>query len=321
METKADGVKVLRATHKGTLAIGGIEAPCHVLEDRRRVVTQRGFLDLVGMTKGSAGGDGDRLTSFTRGKRLNPFVTKDLTLGINEIIRFTVAAGSPVAYGYEATTLVDFCRAVLAAYEAGVLQGQQVPIARRCLTLVLAFSKVGIVALIDEATGFQEVRESDELRAIAEFFTTKHPTDWQKRFDDDFYRPLCAMHGLPFVPKKGGQPYKRLAQVTNELIYDRLAPGVRELIRSRNPRGRSGRREYKHHQFLSRDIGIVSFNRVMTKVVEYLTVFTDYKSLLAKMDEQCPRYGREALAGFIGDRFRVDYERMPLFRNLGDSPN
>jgi hypothetical protein len=116
---------------------------------------------------------GDRLQSFVTGKAISPFVSKELLEVIENPIRFRPPQGGRVAFGYPATILPDICDTVLAARKAGELQEQQEHIAAHCEILVRGLARVGIIALVDEATGFQRDRAKDALTRILEAFIAK----------------------------------------------------------------------------------------------------------------------------------------------------
>ena len=134
------------------LVIGDVEIPCYVLEDETRVLVQRGMATGLNM---SMSGSGQRLTAFIASKSINSFVSNDLKVGINNPIKFSAPGG--IAHGYPAILLADLCEAVLAARDAGELRKQQLHIADRCELLMRGFARVGIIALVDEATGYQRV--------------------------------------------------------------------------------------------------------------------------------------------------------------------
>jgi len=46
-----------------------------------------------------------------------------------------------------------------------------------------------------------------------------------------------------------------MGNIVNDLVYARLAPGVLEELRKRNPVAEKGYREHKHFQHLTPDIG------------------------------------------------------------------
>jgi hypothetical protein len=65
--------------------------------------------------------------------------------------------------------------------------------------LVRAFAKVGIVALVDEATGYQYDREKDALQKILEQYISPELLPWEKRFPDEFYREIFKLKGWDFT--------------------------------------------------------------------------------------------------------------------------
>ena len=168
---------IKQATHGSDdhpLKIGDIEIPCYVLEDETRVLSQRGVV-VGGLGIQYGGGSringADRLTSFLQGRALSPFVSNELLLLVQNPIRFNSPGG--IAWGYPATILADICDVVLSARREGALQKQQEHIAHRCEILVRGFARVGIIALVDEATGFQHDRAKDSLARILEAFIAK----------------------------------------------------------------------------------------------------------------------------------------------------
>ncbi len=61
------------------LKIGGVEIPCYVLEDEKRVLHQRGMVAALGMSRGgSSRGGGDRLAHFVAQERLKDHVSSEL---------------------------------------------------------------------------------------------------------------------------------------------------------------------------------------------------------------------------------------------------
>jgi hypothetical protein len=162
-----DVKEVAHGSDDHPLRIGDIEIPCYVLEDETRVLSQRGVVGGLGMRYGSSRIEGaDRLSAFLQGKLLSPFVSNELLTLIANPIRFRRSGGGNLAFGYPATIMADLCDVVLAARKAGVLQKQQEHIADRCEILLRGFARVGIIALVDEATGFQRDRTATALAKI-----------------------------------------------------------------------------------------------------------------------------------------------------------
>ena len=164
-----------------------------------RVLSQRGVIGGLGMSSGTgAGGGTDRLSVFLGGKALSPHVSEDLIKLMGSPIRFRTPMGGNLAYGYPATILADICDVVLSARKAGDLHKQQEHIAERCELLVRGFARVGIIALIDEATGFQRDRTKDALSRILEAFIAKELQPWLRTFPVDFYEEMFRLRGFEY---------------------------------------------------------------------------------------------------------------------------
>ena len=193
--------------------------------------------------------------------------------------------------GYRADLLPLVCNVFLDAKEAGTLRPNQVHIAEQCKILNRGFSVVGLTALIDEATGYQEVRDRLALQAILDKYITDEWAKWTKTFSDDFYREMFRLRGLDYpVPRKGQKP-QYIGHLTNDVIYDRLAPGVLNALRDQNPRTESGTRKRKHHQHLTADLGHPVLTEHLAKVTFLMKAFSDWKEFKKKLDLASPKYG------------------------------
>ena len=115
-------------------------------------------------------------------------------------VRFRVPVTGTLANGYEATMLADLCDVILAARVAGMLQRQQEHIAAQAEILVRGFARVGIIALVDEATGYQRDRAKDALAKILEAFVAKELQPYLKTFPADYYEHLFRIYNLPYPP-------------------------------------------------------------------------------------------------------------------------
>jgi hypothetical protein len=284
------------ATHgspERPLRIGDIEIPCFVLEDGRRVLIQTGVINALGMSHGgSYSKGGDRLAKFATQGRLSSFVSSQLVDRTAEPIRFRTSRGS-MAYGYEATILHDLCEVVLDARDAGVLQKQQMHIAKQCETLVRGFARVGIIALVDEATGYQEDRDRDELHRILEAYLSEERLAWAKRFPDEFYKQIYRLKSWKWPPVGRAKP-PLLGHITNDIVYDRLPPGVLVELQKRNPTDEeTKRRKWKHHQFLSTDFGQPDLRDHLLQVIAVMRVSRNWEAFKRNFDEAFPKPGTQ----------------------------
>lgn len=281
--------KILRAicgSEDQPLCIGDIQLPCYVLEDGRRVLVQGGMIRSLDMSPGSSGGSGgDRLAKFANGKILTPYVPPNLASAITHPIKFKTPKGA-TAYGYEATALADLCDAVLEARKKGVLQMQQKHIAERCEVLVRGFARVGIIALVDEVTGYQTIRARNELHKILESYIAKELLPWTKRFPDEFYKELFRLRGWEYSPVSVKRPVL-VGKLTNIVVYKRLPPGVIEELKDKNPTV-NGRRKYKHHQFLTEDIGNPHLEKHLASVTTLMRVSTNWRGFKSLLERAFP---------------------------------
>lgn len=240
------------------LRIGEVELPCYVLDDERRVLTAANVQSAMSMAQGGSMVKGmSRLALFINGKIISPFISSHLRDRVENPILFRTPANGK-AYGYDAEVLAELCEAILAARQAGVLQAQQKPIAQQCEVLIRGFARVGIVALVDEATGYERVRKRGELHKILEAYISKELLPWSKQFPDSFYEELFRLHGWAYDPASVARPGV-VGKITNKYIYDALPEGVLDELKRKNPENRK-----RNHQYLSDDVGHPHLQRQIT---------------------------------------------------------
>ena len=237
------------------LVIDDIEISCYVLEDEARVLTQLAVIKALGISHGRTRGESDRLVSFTTQERIKSFLDNEIVNRIKNPIRFRSPTGGKITYGYDATILADICFAVIEADGKGKLQKQQKHITERCLILTKAWSKVGITALVDEVTGYQDLRARDALANILEKYILDEYKPWTKTFPDEFYKEMFRLKRWSFYDPDALKRPSIVGRYTNDIVYQRLAPGVLEELRKRNPVTEKGHRKHRHHQWLTGDIG------------------------------------------------------------------
>lgn len=285
--------KMLKATHGSAnhpLKIGEAELPCYVLEDGTRVLTQGGFTGALGMARGGSMIAGmNRLELFASRKSINPYISNDLAERFANPISFITPEGNR-ANGFEATLLHDICEAVLRAREAGALQKQQLGIAKKCEILVRGFARVGIVALVDEATGYQRDREKDALSKILEAFIAKELQAWIQTFPADFYEQMFRLRGLEFSSACVQRP-RYFGILTNDVVYKRLAPGVLAELKRVTPRNDEGRPTAKYFQSLTTNIGYPKLKEHLGAVVALMRVSKTWGQFMNLLDEHYPRMG------------------------------
>jgi hypothetical protein len=282
--------KILKATHAGDLKIGDIEIPAAVLEDGTRVLSRAGFVKAIGRRGKAKGGrqydEEFKTPVFLTASNLKPFIPKDLDEN-SAPIAFKTSAGTK-ALGYKAELLPQVCGVFLDAKDAGVLLPNQEHIADQCKILLRGFATVGITALIDEATGYQEVRDRKALQEILDRFLRKEFAAWAKRFPDEFYQEMFRLKNWQWRGMKVNRP-SVVGHYTNDLVYDRLAPGIREELERRNPPGESGQRKTKHHQWLTEDIGHPALAQHLYAVIGFMRASTTWENFYRMMQRAFPK--------------------------------
>jgi hypothetical protein len=255
---KDDG-RVLRATHMGNLPIGNMDLPCAVLEDGARVLSERGVTLALGGKRGGSHWrrvrSDDYLPVFLSAGNLAQFIPGSLRVALANPIKYRPISGSGSgAYGINAALLPEICEVFLRARRSpnGLLPSQE-HMAMQAEVLMGGLATVGIIALVDEATGYQEVRDRSELNLILEAYIAKELLPWAKRFPDEFYQEMFRLRGWAYSPPSVARP-SYVGKLTNEIVYARLPEGVLPELQERNPVV-DGRRKHKHHQLLTEDIG------------------------------------------------------------------
>jgi hypothetical protein len=298
------GDPVLKATHGSPdhpLKIGDLEIPAYVLEGGKRVLVQRGMMTALDMKQGTAGrGGGDRIAKFVATKGVSEFISNDLAEVINRPIKFVTPHGS-TAYGYEATILTDICDAVLAARRAGKLHYQQNHIATQCEILVRGLARTGIIALVDEVTGYQNDRAKDALTKILEAFIAKELQPYIPTFPTDFYQEMFRLRGLDYPHDTVKRP-QYFGMLTNDLVYKRIAPGVLDELKRVTPRAETGR--HKQHLFrrLTSNIGYPKLREHLGSVVTMMKLSSDWHDFMKKIDRLHPKFGEQMI-------LPLDYEQ------------
>ena len=281
--------KTLCGDDSRPLKIGGIEIPCYVLEDERRVLSQRGLQGSIGMSRSAAKGGARRLVHFIGTLEAKGLDTHGLSARANSPIEFITPQGSK-ALGYEATILREVCDVVLEARKKELLRKDQLKFANQCEILLRAFATVGIIALVDEATGYQDLRARDALAIILEKFIAKELKPWVRTFPTDFYKEVYRLRGWAYSQESTARP-ALFGKITNNLIYSRLAPGVLDELKRQTPRLESGRLKHHYHRKLTTDLGHPKLREHLASVVTIMKLSKDWQHFLRNIDQIHPVWG------------------------------
>lgn len=282
-----------KETHSGTLRLGkGI--PCSVLDNGKRVFSMMGLLRAFGSGAKSRVTLADGVTpvpEFLSAANLQSHISPELRSKLENTIEFRPMDGGRTAHGYAADILNLICDALLDARSAGVLRPNQLKVASAGEALMRAFSKVGIIALIDEATGYQADRASDELQRLVEAYVVEDMRPWVGLFPDSFFKQIYRIHGWQYQPGVTQGP-RYVGKFINKYVYERLPGEVVAKLRALNP-VIGKRRKHKHHQFLSEDIGEPTVDRHLASVTTLMSVANDKRHFDDMFRRAFPKVGEQ----------------------------
>lgn len=243
------------AKYQGKLMFGDHPVDCYVLDTGERVVAMRGSVKAI------ANRDHGKLGDFTGSKAIKPYINNNLALGKNSI-NFTIPGSPFLGKGITADGFTDLCSAYADALMGKALKTEkQVQVAARCILLLTGFAKVGLTALIDEATGYQHFRENDALQVKLAAYINDELRPWHKFFPDKLWEEFGRLTNwqgpLHLRPQWWGK-------LVNELIYEALDQEVADYLKSNKPSPRYGK---NYHQWFSDDFGVNRLREHISMVI------------------------------------------------------
>jgi len=274
------------------LKIGNVEIPCYVLEDGTRVLTQYGFYEAIGRSGKPARGRGssfENIAPFLALQNLKPFIDNELITSTTPI-KFTTDKGS-IAWGYRAEILPKVCEIYLKARDVNALLKSQEKFAIACEMIVRGLAHVGIIALVDEVTGYQEFRARHSLEEILDKFISVELRKWAKTFPDEFYEQMFKLRGWSYTPFRVNRP-GAVGTYTNDLVYERLAPGVLEELKKITPKDSKGRRKHRYFQRLTEDVGHPRLREHLAAVIALMRGNTTWKKFYNQLNRALPKWNQ-----------------------------
>lgn len=292
---------IQKATHEGDLIINGISINCAVLEDGTRVISKRAMSIALGRGKSASGPNpasknqpkpGDaKLPAFMRANNLKPFVDADLEAALINPIIYTPLINADralgIGHGFKAEYLPRICEVWLKAKDAGVLRRPQLKTAEVANILMRGLAQVGIVALVDEATGYQYDRARHALEEILETFIAKELMKWTKMFPDDYYQEMFRLKKWRFNAISTKRPIY-VGKLTLDIVYERIAPGVLEELKRLTPRDDKGRLRHKLFQRLTEDIGHPRLREHLTALIALMRASDDWQGFYKLLNRALP---------------------------------
>jgi len=286
------------ATHEGELTLGGVKVTGVVLPNGQRIITQATFLRVLGRSRSPKAGTGvmstvDQLPFFLQNEALKPYITEELSMSTTPIFFRTKSGGKGV--GYDARLLPQVAEVYLNFRDETLIKKGKIPttyqkMIRAADVLMRGLANVGIIALVDEATGYQRDRAKDALSKILEEFIAKELRPWVHTFPNEFYEQLFRLRGLSFPSSTVKRP-QYFGTLTNNIIYARLAPSVLEELKKATPRDSKGRLKQQLHRRLTDDVGHPRLREHLAAVVTLMKVSNNYNQFITMLDKTHPKYG------------------------------
>lgn len=259
----------------GILKFDNLEVPCYVLDDGRRVITRNAATAIL--TDGKGGGN---LESYLVVEGLRGFLPTGFTDQMIEIFVPGVTPSNARSMGISAETFIEICRAYVSAFDADALKtDRQKVIAVKSAMFLAACAKLGLIAMIDEATGYQYVRADDALQIKLKMYLAEEMRKWEKTFPDQLWEQFGRLTNW-----KGSihQRPKYWGNLVMELVYSYLDTDVAQWLRENAPKPIKGQ---NYHQWLTAQYGLRKLVEHIWKVIGIASTCTDMPELKRKMEE------------------------------------
>jgi hypothetical protein len=276
------GADLPRASHDGPLQIGDAVLVAAVLPNGKRLLSQATVLQAIGRSPNPKAGTGafttlDGVPSFLRAEVLKPFITEELMLSTTPIL-FRLKNGLK-AVGYDALLLPMVCEVYLKFRDhlmeqitngdpgdrsrARGFQKQYKHIIQACDHLTRGLARRGIIALVDDATGYQDDKMRQDIDRIIKAYVAPSLAPWVRKFPHEFFREAYRLLGWDYKPgQTKHSPY--MGKFINKYVFDALPPGVVDELKARLPKNEQGNRRAKLWQLLTVDTGIPHLDKQLT---------------------------------------------------------
>ncbi|QLR43706.1 hypothetical protein HV346_13925 [Enterobacter sp. RHBSTW-00994] len=280
---------------EGVLKINDTELEVAVLNNGKRIISQSSVFKALGRPSRGVRAtlDGEIiLPAFMDAANLVPYINQDL-MEVIKRERFLDNSGNELE-GYDASILPLVCDVYLKARQDGTLKTNQMETAQKAEILVRSLAKVGIIALVDEATGYQEIRPKDALQAYLDKIISKELSAWAKKFPDEFYENIYKLKNWPWAGMSKNR-FSVVAHYTRDLVYERLGDSILQELEKKTPKQLNGQRKSKMHQWLTDDVGnpMLSQHLHSLIMVQRLAIANGYgwNRFIKMVDQVMPRKG------------------------------
>jgi hypothetical protein len=280
-QSRADSIP--EARYPGVLNLAGVEIPVYVLSNGQRVIARIAATKVLTDSKTRQAD----LESYLRVEALKPFL--DIESVRARMVTFRqkeVEKLNQEVMGLPSDLFIEICQAYVSALNASTDQNSEVTLTDRQKEIAIkagmflaACAKVGLDALIDEATGYQYLRPEDALAIKLKLYLEEEMRKWEKTFPDQLWEQFGRLTNW-----KGRlhQRPKYWGQLVMKLVYEYLDPDVAQWLRENAPKPMHGQ---NYHQWLSSQYGLRKLIEHIWKVIGIASTCSDIEELKRKMEE------------------------------------
>jgi len=276
------------AQWRGMLNLVGVDVPCYVLDDGQKIIGRTSATEVLSGIKG-----GGALEQYIGAKALSPFINKDLVLERLVPFRLLEVEGLDRAVkGLPAELMIEVCQGFVAALQASFdthsphprITDRQREIAIKASMFLSACAKVGLEALIDEATGYQYERAEDALQVKLRAFIADELRAWEKTFPDELWLEFGRLTG--WVTPLRSRP-KWWGKLVIEMVYDTLDPDVAEYLKTNKPAP-----GVRWHRQLTENFGV---RQLVSRCYEIVGMSKPCSNMRELRDKVAHHYGKEPI--------------------------
>lgn len=293
------------AKYKGVLRLMDREIPCYVLEDEQRVIGRVATTEMLTGIKGQ----GD-FESYICSRNLQEYIHSEeisdrmVSFRLPEVDQLHVEVK-----GLPHDVLIDVCRGFMKALAASDRPNPSIKLTRRQHEIAMqaglflaACSDIGLMALIDEATGFQYDRARDALEVKLKAYLEDEMRKWEKTFPDELWLEFGRLTGwsksVTLRPKYWGQ-------LVNELVYEYMDSDVAQWLRDNAPKPRHGQ---NYHQWMSSQYGL---RKLVEHIWKLLGIAKTCENMVELKDKMAILYGKTP----VQYRFYLERAKAPVIKS------
>lgn len=295
--------KLSKATHYGDLPINGIMLSAAIV-DGKRVFSERSLANAFGI-KGSGAywrnkkiDNSALLPEYLSANYLKPFVTNDLRNKLDSALDYISLSGIK-SKGVDVTILSDICDVYITAKKELDKKGIEIDnlniVAENAYGMLRSFAKVGIIALVDEATGYEKDREKNALQDFLSKFLLEEKQKLIQLYPDEFFEAIFRMKDYTWKNINDGRKPQWVGHVINDVVYKRIAPKVLDILREKNPTlNKRGYRKSKFTQYIDPEYGHTKLKEHI-KIVEALAKASRYnwEEFKRLLDIALPKFSKD----------------------------